>query len=247
MTFGLTAEAFVTYDVGVTRWILEEEADFEIRIGSSSRDIRRTSAITSEDLVKCGIETAKPSICAIQSYPPIRTEGKDGMITFNRVTRPLLVDDASFANMLGRDPRELMTRSLQSLLDLPSLYSTSLSERGLAVEEMSLLPQDLDVIHRNSFLGEIEQSGLIGRLFCNFVYREMERQLEDSNCQRQRKMMKEISRNLPLRALAAFSSGMLSFDVLDSLIPLFNGQYCSATSQIGYAAFAAVASVFFRR
>jgi beta-glucosidase len=250
LTFGLTAEAFVTYDVGVPGWILEEGVDFEIRIGSSSRDIRCTSAITSDDLVKCGIETAKPSIFAIQSYPPIRADGKDGMIAFTPVTHPLLVDDASFANMLGRDPRELMTRSAQSLLGLPSFDSTTLSEsldRGLTVEEKSLIPHDIGVIHRNSFLGEIELSGLIGRMFCSFVYREMEGQLEDSNCQRQRKIMNEISRNLPLRALAAFSSGMLSFEMVDSLIALFNGQYCSATSQIGYVAYSAVASIFVRR
>jgi beta-glucosidase len=220
LSFGLTAETFLTYDVGVTSWILEEEADFEIRIGSSSRDIRWTSAITSDDLVKCGIETAKPSIFAIQSYPPMRAEGKDGMITFTRVTHPLLVDDASFANMLSRDPRELIAWSSQC---------------------------DIDVIHRNSFLGEVEQSGLIGRLFCSLLYREMERELEDSNCQRQRKIMNEISRNLPLRSLAAFSSGMLSFDMLDFLIALFNGQFCSAFSQIGYVAYNAIASIFVRQ
>jgi hypothetical protein len=50
-----------------------------------------------------------------------------------------------------------------------------------------------------------------------------------------------------LRSLAAFSSGMLSFDMLDFLIALFNGQFCSAFSQIGYVAYNAIASIFVRQ
>ena len=53
----------------------------------------------------------------------------------------------------------------------------------------------------------------------------MEQEMEDPNDKKQRKMIRAVARNLPLRCLATFSRGSVSFELLDSLIAFFNGHY----------------------
>jgi beta-glucosidase len=94
----LGMDAFSFYDVGVSDWVVEPGA-FEIRIGSSSRDIRLHDTID--------LQTGKPaSHLAVTAYPPI-TDEKGNYLTLKDV------NDATFArrfgtkaNMLTNEPNE---------------------------------------------------------------------------------------------------------------------------------------------
>jgi beta-glucosidase len=94
----LGIDAFSFYDVGVSDWVVEPGA-FEIRIGSSSRDIRLQGTID--------LQTGKPaSHLAVTAYPPIRDEQGN----YNTLKD---VNDATFtrrfgikANLLTYEPNE---------------------------------------------------------------------------------------------------------------------------------------------
>jgi beta-glucosidase len=58
----LTKDAFSFYDVGIKDWIIES-GQFELRIGSSSRDIRLTTTIDIND-------GQTPSMLARETHPP---------------------------------------------------------------------------------------------------------------------------------------------------------------------------------
>jgi beta-glucosidase len=84
MTLG--TDAFSFYDVGVSGWVVEP-GSFEIRIGSSSRDIRLLDTID--------LQTGKPaSPLAVTTYPPVRDEkGKHSTLKD--------VNDSTFARRFG--------------------------------------------------------------------------------------------------------------------------------------------------
>jgi beta-glucosidase len=82
--FQLDSAAFSFYDIGNRGWIVER-GEFEVRIGSSSRDIRLRGIV----VFHSGPEKASPLACS--SYPPINS--------FEMQT----VDDVTFANRFGED------------------------------------------------------------------------------------------------------------------------------------------------
>jgi beta-glucosidase len=80
--FTLKTDAFSFYDIGNRGWIVEK-GEFEIRVGSSSRDIRLRGTVNFQS----GPENA--SLLACSSYPPIE----------NLVSE--VVEDTVFANRFG--------------------------------------------------------------------------------------------------------------------------------------------------
>jgi beta-glucosidase len=82
----LGTDAFSFYDVGVSEWVVEP-GTFEIRIGSSSRDIRVLDTID--------FQTGKPaSQLAVSTYPPVKDEkGKHSTLKD--------VNDSTFARRFG--------------------------------------------------------------------------------------------------------------------------------------------------
>ena len=234
--FHLTANDFAMFDIGLAEWILEDGARYEIRVAASSRDIRWTGSISSSDIASAGmsskIKITRPSEEALSSHPAV-TRGRSTM------SHPLVVSDASFRAMLDQDPHELMHLSSRSLLGhTPEGSSIQLARRSSIITtdrgdlEVPLLPYDIDMLHRNSFLSEIEQNGCFGKLFTKIIIKAMENEMEDPKDKRQKKMIREVANNLPLRCLASFSRGNMNFHLLDSLIAFFNGQYGGAVTHI---------------
>ena len=252
LTFELTAAAFSFFDIGLSEWILEEGAKYEIRLGSSSRDIRWTGNVANADISKsCHLKIAEPSRDARLSQPPLNTL-KEGAAETG-LSYPLVVNDADFRAMLDQDPKVLMHRSSRSLLGGHDMSSQNFSWRAAltltpqGVSEEDQLPHDIPHLHRNSFLQEIEQSGCMGKMFVNIIIKQMEQEMEDPSDKKERKMIREVARNLPLRCLATFSRGMLSFELLDSLIALFNGQYRGAITNFSASASKSAKSMVIRR
>ena len=126
-------------------------------------------------------------------------------------------------------------------------WRAALTLSSQEIPEMDQLPHDIPHLHRNSFLHEIETSGCMGKMFVKIIMKAMEDQMEDPNDKRERKMFREVARNLPLRCLATFSRGQLSFELLDSLIALFNGHYRGAITNFSASASNSVKGMVVRR
>ena len=243
LTFDLTEAAFSLFDIGLSEWILEEGAKYQIRIAASSRDIRWTGTVANVDISKsCKLKISKPSRDACLSQPPLNLPA-DGLSEAG-LSHPLVVSDAHFRDMLDQDPEELMHISSRSLLgDHGDGTSQTFSWRSaltLSRQETTtaepLLPHDIPTLHRNSFLAEIETASCVGKLFVTIIIKVMEQEMEDPKDKKQRKMIREVARNLPLRCLATFSRGGMSFELLDSLIALFNGHYAGAITNFSASA-----------
>jgi beta-glucosidase len=245
LVFNLTAEAFAFFDNGVSAWILEEGAKYEIRIAQSSRDVRWTGSIDIADIVSsgnCKLNIAKPSEEAHISHPPV---------TKKQLVAPLVVNDATFESMLDKHPHDLMHLSAKTMLGRSVAEEAPLLScqvgAGVSDPSLRLLPHDIAVIHRNSFLSEIEQNGCFGKTFVNIIMKVMETELDNPNDVRQRKMIREVARNLPIRCLATYSRGSMSFDLLDTLISLFNGHYFQSLSFFSTSTRKAATGMFVRR
>jgi beta-glucosidase len=94
--FTLSEHAFAFYDIGVKHWIVVR-GDFEIRLGSSSRDIRLKGIVTFAN----GKETA--SEAARSSYPPNSQPNDDDV-----------VDDETFATRFGENKNNVLDNMLQA-------------------------------------------------------------------------------------------------------------------------------------
>ena len=88
VTFTLTNNAFSFYDIGLKTWVVEE-GEFEVRIGSSSRDIRLKGTIFF-------LQGLSASQIARESYP---TEKMSDVAS---------IDDAKFANRFGNKSEEVL-------------------------------------------------------------------------------------------------------------------------------------------
>jgi hypothetical protein len=122
---------------------------------------------------------------------------------------PLVIDDVVFARRFGAETETM----LQALL--LSTESTNDSSDGM--------------IHRNSLLKEVARRSVIGKLFLHIVFYEASKDVKPGPTEaRQKRMVKAVVGNIPLRALVLFSKGGLSFHNLDGIIALMNASPCVA-------------------
>lgn len=82
--FTLKSDAFSFYDIGNSGWI-QEEGEFEVRVGSSSRDIRQRGIV----FLQAGAVNVSQLACS--SYPPSEKFDTE------------MIDNTTFANRFGDD------------------------------------------------------------------------------------------------------------------------------------------------
>ena len=205
----LTQDAFSFYDIGINDWVIEK-GSFEIRIGSSSRDIRLKGLLTLE---YGGIE--KASEMATISYPAIQDSSK---------VCPM--DDQTFFKRFGNSTAFPLKLDDDNDEDVESEGSDSSSTRG----------QKLALFHRNSLLKEIANKRIIGMLLMYIVYCAASWDIaKGPKRKRQKRMVRAAVENLPLRTIVLFSKGNMTFHVLDGLISLMNFHFIDAAARFGRA------------
>jgi beta-glucosidase len=179
VTITLAAENFRTFDHGTNNWVLEAGA-VQLRIGSSSRDIRLTQAI-------------------------------------NVVSTHIFSDAAKATDAPEFTPQG----HAQALNVSDALFSTMLNKPAPSGEEIR-------PFHRNSSLAEIGTTWLGSkvheRAMAGFLG-GMGLQNADATT---RKMFEEMANHMPLRAAVLFQQGKISFDQVDALLALLNGQPLAA-------------------
>ncbi|KAG7359521.1 thermostable beta-glucosidase B [Nitzschia inconspicua] len=189
--FELDIRSFAFFDTGSNEWTVESSSQFEIQVGSSSRDIRLSDTIRFKTGKKATTE-------ARQSYPPKATQ--------NGAPLSSIVGDDVFADRFGM----LRYNVLQMI-----------EEDNLTQSIQSCKP-----IHRNTLLKDAATVSLIARVMMKVIIHVASREVQDGPTRkRELKMITANVENLPLRNIVLFSQGKISFQFLDSLILLMNGNY----------------------
>jgi beta-glucosidase len=171
----LDMSAFAFWDTPGQSWQVESGA-FEVRLGSSSRDIRLRDRV-----LVAG--SAAVDAASAGSHGPVLEKGQ------------LQVSDDIYAAMLGHP--------------VPAAESS--------------LP-----FHLNSSLREVAQTWLGARLKARFVADFQRRMGAGSNDATLQKMFEEMANEMPLRSLALFSGGRLSFGTLAVIVAVLNRRYLRA-------------------
>lgn len=76
----------------------------------------------------------------------------------------------------------------------------------------------------NTLMGELKTSTLGKQLF-DYVLNSMKNDMENKDDKLQLHIQRTMMETMPLRGLVAFSRGMLTFDILDLILSLMNGEY----------------------
>jgi beta-glucosidase len=140
---------------------------------------------------------------AIEAYPAPSTSGD---VTDNSHDSNIVTDDV-FVKRFGDNSA---AAAIQAYRDEPPLQTPH--------------------IHRNSMMKEVATVSLLGRLLLEVVVRiaNMEIPKNSPAYRRETRMIRANVDNLPLRTLILFSKGALSFEFLDALISVMNGQVIQA-------------------
>jgi len=235
--FVLDERCFSFWDVGRGDWIVEKKGDddgddeieFEVRIGASSRDVRLTETVR----FRTGREA---SDLARSTYPPRRRIHGGASSTAGGVDdlqpRPYVVDDETFfARFIGDRGTPTSTRTASESLaigDEREKEEASAAGGGGGVETTKTV-----VITRNTLIVDAARLSRIGNLLLWAGYAIARREVKEGPArERELRMIRANLENTPLRSLAAFSQGALSFRILDVLIHLMNGEIGRAVTRL---------------
>ena len=181
-TIALDAESFRVFDHGAQQWVLEA-GSVQLRIGSSSRDIRLTQAInvvSKQTLSDLAMTTVAPE------FPPVDSR------------RSIAVSDELFSHMLNRP---------------------------------APIGEDIRPFHRNSSLAEIGTTWIGGKIQDRALAKFLGSMGLENADPTTRKMFEEMANHMPLRAIALFQQGKISYYQIDGLLALLNGHPLKA---LGY-------------
>jgi beta-glucosidase len=93
--------------------------------------------------------------------------------------------------------------------------------------EIPIPPASTGLFHYNTPLQEIKTSSLGSTLF-NFVERRMIREMGNKTDSLQLYIQRTVLQSMPLRCLVMYSGGLLTFEILDLLLSVMNGEYAYA-------------------
>lgn len=93
--------------------------------------------------------------------------------------------------------------------------------------DIPIPPPPSGLFDYNTLMGEIKTSALGSRLF-DLVERAMLREMRNKNDPLQLYIQRSMMKSMPLRGLVVYSRGMLTFDILDLLLSVMNGEYAYA-------------------
>lgn len=95
---------------------------------------------------------------------------------------------------------------------------------------------DHSVFHHNSLMKEVAARRLLGKILFFFVYKKAAQDIDKgASRRRQKRMVKATVEHLPLRALVLFSSGALSFEMLDAVLASMNHRIFQAVKAFAIA------------
>lgn len=101
-------------------------------------------------------------------------------------------------------------------------------EDGRGVDAIFRADGPVGKIHRNSILSECQKT-FFGKMFRKILVKSMKGHIEEgATKEKQMKVIEAFADNFPLRGLVLFSSGGLTFPVLDWMIDCMNGNICRA-------------------
>jgi len=218
--FLLDERAFSYYDIGWRDWVVEEESNgFEIRVGTSSRDIRLTEIVNFTT-------GRKASELAKQSYPPRIKNSHISLPESGK--RKLVIDDEAFAQRFGNTASStgsISSSSVQNGVDCQPPGNISGSSTTETENELTTHSRSVSITRNTLIIDAAKISRLASiLLFVSFIIAKKEVR-EGPTKTRELRMIRANLENVPLRSLVVFSQGNLTFKILDVLIHVMNGEY----------------------
>jgi len=219
----IVSDSFSFYDVGYSKWIVET-GQYEIRIGASSKDIklRSTVDLTAAKLPKKGILcTTIPSPKSQDTSSPSIQQQQASMMK----TLPFEINNEQFAQALGRPINNTAQVQQQSS---SSSSTTTLFHRNSTLQDTT-----------RTWLGQI-----LIRIAKHTCQQEIGEELPEYTGELKSKLINAVCEDTPLRCLALFGRGHVSFQTVDIIIAIMNGYYWSGLTLIFSSLFDSISSLF---
>lgn len=221
--FLLNERSFSYYDIGWKDWIIEEASGgFEIRVGTSSRDIRLTETINFTT-------GRKASELAKESYPP---RNENARLSFPEPGKQkLVISDEAFAKRFGNATPGSSCSSNNDDIDCKppgNISSSPAKKRDVVTTHSSSVN-----ITRNTLIIDAAKVSKLASILMFISYMVAKQEVKDGPSKtRELRMIRANIENVPLRSLVVFSQGRLTFKTLDVLIHVMNGEYRKAIGRL---------------
>ncbi len=221
--FVLDERAFSYYDIGWRDWVVEEASGgFEVRVGTSSRDIRLTEIMNFST-------GRKPSELATKSYPPSIQNAN--LYLAEQDNQRLVVDDEIFAKRFGNTTSSEVNSNSKNTLTYqpPGDVSNSLKKN----KDVLTTHSSTATITRNTLIVDAAKISRLGSVLMFVSYMVAKQEVKEGPTKtRELRMIRANLENVPLRSLVVFSQGNLTFKTLDVLIHVMNGEYRKALRRL---------------
>jgi beta-glucosidase len=167
---------------------------------------------------------------------------EDAFTIYDVGVRSWIVEPGDFEIQVGASSRDIRLKSIVTLASgqMPSslakiahpnksfpldrLPESDKEFEAMLGYEIPIPPAPTGLFDYNTLVGEIKTSTVGVKLF-DFVESSMLKQMDNKDDPIQLRLQRAMMETMPLRGLVVFSRGMLTFDILDLLLSLMNGEY----------------------
>jgi beta-glucosidase len=132
----------------------------------------------------------------------------------------------------GQAASQLARKAHPPFPHIPGQVTDEAFLQMLGTESLPMPNNKIRPYHRNSLMAELKHS-MMGRLVRRQGHRVAIAEMENADDPAQRRMVKELVDNMPLRGLVIFSQGELLFEDLDTLIAFLNLRFLKTILHIG--------------